>query len=79
MVVALGKEQGLVFADEVDGIKHLTAIHAALQVANHLGGVTLFPMALEGIHCLYYGIDSFIIINFRGVNSKNNRNLALVT
>jgi hypothetical protein len=78
LVIAFRKEQGLVFADEVDGVKYLAAVDTALQVADDLGGICFLPMAFKGIHGLHYRVDGFIACQLGGVGSKDNRDLALI-
>ena len=78
LVVGFGEKQGLVFADEVDGIKHLAAVDATLQVADDLCRVTFLPMALKGIHGFHDGVDGLVASQLGSVGRENDRDLALV-
>ena len=78
VVVGFGEKQGLVFADEVDGVKHLAAVDTTLQVADNLGGICCFPMALKGIHGFHDGVDGLVASQLGSVGKENDRDLALV-
>ena len=78
LVVAFGKKQWLVLADEVHGIEYLAAIDTTLQIADKLGCVTQLPLLLKSIHDIHQRIEGFFASELCGVGREYDRHLTLV-
>ena len=78
LVVGLGEKEGLVLADEVDGVESLAAVHAALEVGDEVGGVAFAPVAFESFHGLSEGVDGIDAYRTGVVYSEDEGDLALV-